>query len=467
MDCTNCGNRLPDDVEQCPTCGTLVPQPVIVEGSGGRGWMIALAAFVLVGVGLGAVLLASGGESESEAAGPTVAEPSDDATLDLGPTDSESTTTSSASGEVAPAWPSAEVSGRLEEFTSPESDPAVGRRSPEVQGFDFAGSPASIVDDGRPKVIVFLAHWCSHCQREVPAVQAYVDSNGLPEGVDLIAVATSIDDERPNYPPDAWLEREGWSAPVVVDPDLAVAEAFGLTAFPYYVFLRDDFTVDLRITGELNPEPVFDYAAGLFGPAPEPTAAGPATYAEASAQPTACGGTAPPAPLDLTFDVPGAAPKSAVLTFTTSCGEIAVELAADAAPDTVESMLFLASEGYFDGTICHRLVPGFVLQCGDPSGTGRGGPGYVLSDEFPNSGDVYTAGAVAMANAGPGTTGSQFFVVIGDATGLPPQFTYIGRVADPAALIEALSTVPLGLSLSGEVSAPLETIYIETSTIGE
>ena len=118
------------------------------------------------------------------------------------------------------------------------------------------------------------------------------------------------------------------------------------------------------------------------------------------------------------------------------------------ARETVNSMLFLAAQGYFDGTICHRMVPGFVLQCGDPTGTGTGNPGYRVPDEFPDSSDGYVQGVVAMANAGPGTTGSQFFIVLGDATFLPPQFTVIGTIADVAPLIALLETVPLGVSVS-------------------
>lgn len=126
---------------------------------------------------------------------------------------------------------------------------------------------------------------------------------------------------------------------------------------------------------------------------------------------------------------PPAEPKSAdAVTITTNRGEIKAELTPDAAPCTVGSFVSLAEQDYFDGTKCHRLVPGFVLQCGDPSATGTGGPGYSFADELEGD-ETYPAGTLAMANAGPDTNGSQFFIVLSDAD-LPPSYTVFGRVDD-------------------------------------
>lgn len=467
MDCSNCGNPLESTTDPCPTCGT-VPAVVVEssEASGGR-WRVGLLGFVAV------VVLAGASFAMFGLVGGTEAEPDADVTVDFAPppettvgTAATTPTTEDAQEDQA-AWKEASVEGALPPFQQPEGDAAVGLPLPTVSGFGFGGEAQTIAADGRPKVIVFLAHWCPHCQREVPAVQEYLDANGVPEGVDFISIATGIDDARPNYPPDDWLEGEGWEPPVIVDPSGAIADAYGLTAFPFYVFVRGDNTVDFRITGELDPNAVFGYAETLFGAAPARPDPGPADYAAAAAQPTACGGEAPAPPLDLSFDAPGEAPAGDVLVLVTSCGEVRVDLDASSAPETVDSMRFLAAEGFFDGTVCHRLVPGFVLQCGDPTATGIGSPGYRVPDEFPDSSEVYVAGTVAMANAGPGTTGSQFFIVIGDATFLPPQFTVIGTIDDIEPLIEALDEVPLGVSRSGELSAPLETIYIETATVEE
>jgi thiol-disulfide isomerase/thioredoxin len=139
----------------------------------------------------------------------------------------------------------------LPEFANPAADTAVGMPAPEVRASDFDGTPVAIEDDGRPKVVLFIAHWCPHCQREVPLIQDWVDSGAVPDGVDLISVATSIDPARPNYPPDAWLAREGWTVPVIADPTNSVASAYGLPAFPYWVFIGADGTVKARAVGEL------------------------------------------------------------------------------------------------------------------------------------------------------------------------------------------------------------------------
>jgi thiol-disulfide isomerase/thioredoxin len=132
-------------------------------------------------------------------------------------------------------------------------DPAVGQASPTVVGADFEGNPVEITDDGRAKIILFLAHWCPHCQAEVPIVQSWVNAGSLPVDVDLYAVATSIDRMRPNYPPSKWLEDEGWTEPILVDDELtSVARAYELNAFPYWVFVAADGTVFGRLSGRLG-----------------------------------------------------------------------------------------------------------------------------------------------------------------------------------------------------------------------
>ncbi|MCU0306941.1 MAG: peptidylprolyl isomerase [Thermoleophilia bacterium] len=126
-------------------------------------------------------------------------------------------------------------------------------------------------------------------------------------------------------------------------------------------------------------------------------------------------------------------------TLETSCGDIVIDLDAKAAPTTVNNFVFLAREGFYDGLTFHRVVPGFVIQGGDPAGDGTGGPGYQFEDELPSDG--YPQGAVAMANAGPNTNGSQFFIVTGEAP-LPNDYSRFGQVAsglDAAKRIEALA----------------------------
>jgi cyclophilin family peptidyl-prolyl cis-trans isomerase len=115
---------------------------------------------------------------------------------------------------------------------------------------------------------------------------------------------------------------------------------------------------------------------------------------------------------------------------TTSAGEITVDLDADQAPNTVNNFVFLARYNYFDDTVCHRVIQGFVTQCGDPTATGQGGPGYEFADELPEAGQ-YEIGSLAMANSGPDTNGSQFFIISGErGTELPPSYSLFGAVVE-------------------------------------
>ena len=224
-------------------------------------------------------------------------------------------------------------------------------------------------------------------------------------------------------------------------------------------------TTTMVATGEETGEPETPTTAG---PAPVSTEAREpaADYAGFRAQPTACGAEAPDERTAMSFDTPSDQGLSGIVTVQvdTSCGPLVFELDADAAPQTVNSFVFLAREGFFDGTVCHRLIPGFVLQCGDPTATGAGGPGYTVPDEFPEPDFVYEEGVLAMANAGPGTTGSQFFIVIGDASFLGSVYSVFGSFTDTEGTLASLVEVPLG-SLGGEQSRPLETIYLDRVTV--
>ena len=145
----------------------------------------------------------------------------------------------------------------------------------------------------------------------------------------------------------------------------------------------------------------------------------------------------------------------------TSKGTMTIALDPAAAPKTVNNFVFLARYHYFDGIFFHRVIPGFVLQGGDPKGTGTGGPGYDFEDELPRPGR-YELGSLAMANAGPNTNGSQFFVISGPSgVRLPPQYSLFGKVVsglDVVAAIDALGTS------SGK---PKERVTIVSMTITE
>ena len=136
--------------------------------------------------------------------------------------------------------------------------------------------------------------------------------------------------------------------------------------------------------------------------------------------------------------------KRYTATIDTSMGEMVVSLDPIKAPKTVNNFVFLALNHYYDGVIFHRVIKGFVLQGGDPEGSGRGGPGYRFEDELPKAGQ-YQIGSLAMANAGPNTNGSQFFVISGpDGVRLPPAYSLFGQVVKGLDVVEAIQSVPTG-----------------------
>ena len=129
--------------------------------------------------------------------------------------------------------------------------------------------------------------------------------------------------------------------------------------------------------------------------------------------------------------------KSYTAVLDTNHGPITIALNPDRAPQTVNNFVFLANEGFYDGVIFHRVIPGFVIQGGDPTGTGTGGPGYKFRDELDKPG-TYSRGTVAMANAGPNTNGCQFFIVL-DSPGLPHAYTIFGEVTEGMDAVDAIA----------------------------
>ncbi len=207
---------------------------------------------------------------------------------------------------------------------------------------------------------------------------------------------------------------------------------------------------------------------------PAPSASGD-TNASASASPVAVEGCgdAPTPPTDpKSWDkAPEMQLKEGTdyqLVLNTNCGEIVIDTYAAKAPETVNAMLWLAGQGYFDSTLCHRLVTGGikVLQCGDPTATGTGGPGFTIPDEnLPaESGVNYPAGTVAMANAGSGTSGSQFFIVYEDTT-LPPNYTIWGEVGSGLDVVTKIAEA--GVAGGGTDGTPAAPIGIETAVSQE
>ncbi len=135
--------------------------------------------------------------------------------------------------------------------------------------------------------------------------------------------------------------------------------------------------------------------------------------------------------------------EAATAVVQTSCGTFEIALDTERAPKTANSFAYLSEEGFYDDLTFHRIVPGFVIQGGDPEGTGLGGPGYKV-DEKPPESLAYTKGVVAMAKSGaepPGRSGSQFFVVTGADAGLPPEYALVGRVSQGMEVVERIGKI--------------------------
>ena len=154
--------------------------------------------------------------------------------------------------------------------------------------------------------------------------------------------------------------------------------------------------------------------------------------------------------------------KSYEATIKTNRGDISCTLYAAESPSTVNNFVFLAREGFYDGVIFHRVIEGFVIQGGDPTGTGTGGPGYRFADELQAARDKgYKMGTLAMANAGPNTNGSQFFITHQDV-GLPPQYAVFGKAVDGLDVVNDIAT-----SATDGSDRPLDDVVIETIEVRE
>ena len=193
------------------------------------------------------------------------------------------------------------------------------------------------------------------------------------------------------------------------------------------------------------------------------------TAATATAAESPCEEATTPAPKQVKLEPPPKQPSADKLTAVvdTSCGTFEIALDTKGNPKTAASFEYLAENGVYDDTLWHRIIPGFVIQGGDPQGTGIGGPGYTV-DEPPPDDAAYTRGVVAMGKSPvepPGRSGSQFFVVTGADAGLPPQYAIAGEVTsgfDVVTTIEAFGD-PQG----GDTGTPLAPVLINSVTIEE
>jgi cyclophilin family peptidyl-prolyl cis-trans isomerase len=251
---------------------------------------------------------------------------------------------------------------------------------------------------------------------------------------------------------------------------LVIAFVGGSVAFAAFNAGNDSTTAASGVTG----------ATGATGPSGDTGSTGKTSTVKPTPGPkaVACGGEQPK---DALTPKPQFAKPKQVLekgkTYTaemqTSCGTITIELLADQAPQTVNSFVFLAEQGYFDGQRFHRLDTSIdVIQGGDPTATGSGGPGYSIPDELTGK-ESYGPGTLAMANAGPNTGGSQFFIITGDKghnLDANPNYTIFGKVTDGLDVAKRIQALPIqdpNAAASGDIKGqqPKEAVYIDKVTI--
>src|SRR5438105_1091391 len=204
--------------------------------------------------------------------------------------------------------------------------------------------------------------------------------------------------------------------------------------------------------------------SSALSPLPKPSAS-PSAVTVTSASPAAQGAPVSTAPKQFnaapSMQIDGSKKYSA--TIDTSLGTMKAELYVADAPMTVSNFGFLARQGFYDGVTSHRVIPNFMAQTGDPTGTGTGGPGYRFNDDPVTR--KYVRGTLAMANAGPNTNGSQFFIIHKDYQ-LPPNYTIFGQVSDGLDVLDKLATTPTGPGKGGQ-DTPRTPVTINSITIGE
>src|SRR3954452_1985380 len=261
---------------------------------------------------------------------------------------------------------------------------------------------------------------------------------------------------------------------------VSVAVVLAAGAFVFVAFTGGSSTPAAKSSVTPTPSPSTSSTpspAGTFG---TPKKTGTVKPLAAPPERVACGGSVPkaagepkpqfaPAPDPKKYLKPN---TSYIATVDTSCGSFDISFYPTQAPDAVASFVFLANQGFFDGLTFHRIVKGFALQGGDPLGNGSGGPGYQFPNEIDKSLTFGKPGVVAMANAGPDTNGSQWFVTLGADTNLNPSssgsYSIFGQISKGMLVITKLGNVPTTTAPGGsEPSSPTEATYIDSVKIAE
>ena len=203
---------------------------------------IAIGVAAAIAAIIAVVLVVGGGGSSSS-------------TTTIGDTSETSQTTNNSgvgAGEFQTVAATGEILSALED---PNNDPARGAVAPVLKGFAFDGTPLTIAPTGKPKMVVFLAHWCSHCNAEVPRLIEWKNSGTMPSDMEVIGVSTGARDDAPNWPPSQWVVDKGWPWPVMADSeDQGAALAFGVSGYPGLLLLDGDGKVLARRSGEASIE---------------------------------------------------------------------------------------------------------------------------------------------------------------------------------------------------------------------
>jgi cytochrome c biogenesis protein CcmG, thiol:disulfide interchange protein DsbE len=232
-----------------PSGSSSRPSPAApAPGSPKKNLVLVLAAVAVVVVALFVVAVVLGGDGDGEEAGDVTVPGQEGA---IGDGEAIEVAAVTVEGTVLPEFPDG---GGVPD---PADDPAVGQVAPTLTGVSFDGSPVAVTADGTPKLVLFVAHWCPHCQREIPKVQELVDEGGLPSDVRIVAVSTAVRPGEGNFPPSQWLAEEGWTSPVLLDDaDATAALAWALPGFPYGVYVDGENRVVARTSGEVDTETI-------------------------------------------------------------------------------------------------------------------------------------------------------------------------------------------------------------------
>jgi cytochrome c biogenesis protein CcmG, thiol:disulfide interchange protein DsbE len=251
---------------------TPADQPSGRRGSGSTPkllWLwIGIAAVVVLAA---VVAIVSSGDDEELTVGSTVpasADQDQNASGDPVSTDGDggSGGSTAAAAQVAEVWPVTIGGTPLVGLPDSGTDPAVGTQAPTLSGFAFDGTPVTVDPSKGPVMLVFLAHWCPHCNREIPELLKWRDSGAVPDGLQVIAVTTAVAPDRDNYPPSEWIPNMGWTWPVVADSqDNEAAIAFGVSGFPFSVIIGTDGSVLARSSGELGEAGISAYVDAALG----------------------------------------------------------------------------------------------------------------------------------------------------------------------------------------------------------